>query len=67
MYSIVIMQRTCFLSSEQRSHSAHAENGIQGFVETVENQKGKIELHISINATEEVFEMLKAHYKILIS
>ena len=45
----------------------YAENGIQGFVETVENQKGKIEFRISINATEEVFKMLKARYKILIS
>lgn len=32
--------------------------GIQGFVETVQSPKGRIEFHIRINATDEVFEML---------
>lgn len=41
--------------------------GIQGFVETVQSPKGRIEFHIRINATNEVFEMLKDRYKILIS
>lgn len=41
--------------------------GIQGLVKTVQNPKGKIEFHIKINATEEVFKMLKDRYEILIS
>ncbi len=43
-------------------------DGIQGLVKTVQNPKSKkIEFHIKINATEEVFEMLKDRYEILIS
>lgn len=41
--------------------------GIQGLVKTVQNPKGKIEFHIKINATDEVFKMLKDRYEILIS
>ena len=41
--------------------------GIQGLVKTVQNPKGKIKFHIKINATDEVFEMLKDRYEILIS
>lgn len=40
---------------------------IQGFVETVQNPKGKIEFHIRINAAKEDFEMLRTRYEILIS
>lgn len=41
--------------------------GIQGFVETVQSPKGKIEFHVRLNATKANFEMLDARYKILIS
>ncbi len=40
--------------------------GIQPNVETVLNEKGKIEFHISIAADEEVFERLNEKYKTLI-
>lgn len=40
---------------------------LQGFVEVVKNDKGKIEFHISINADDNLFEELKERYEILIS
>lgn len=40
---------------------------IQGFVETIKNDKGKIEFHVSINADEHLFEMLLERYEIMIS
>lgn len=42
-------------------------DGIQSAVQTVMNDKGKIEFHVSISASEEVFEELNERYKILIS
>lgn len=40
---------------------------LQPAVQTVLNEKGKIEFHISIAADQEVFEELNERYKILIS
>ena len=40
---------------------------LQPAVQTVLNDKGKIEFHISIAADQEVFEELDERYKILIS
>ena len=40
---------------------------IRGFVETVMNEKGKIEFHISIAASPDMFEELRERYQILIS
>lgn len=40
---------------------------LQGFVEVVKNDKGKIEFHIGINADDNLFEELKERYEILIS
>jgi len=42
-------------------------DGIQGHVETVLNEKDKIEFHIRIDTDEELFEKLKERYEILIS
>lgn len=42
-------------------------DGIQGHVETVLNEKDKIEFHIRIDTNEEIFEKLKERYEILIS
>lgn len=42
-------------------------DGIQGYVETVLNEKDKIEFHIRIDTNEEIFEKLKERYEILIS
>lgn len=42
-------------------------DGIQGYVETVLNEKGKIEFHISIPDDNELFEKLNERYEILIS
>lgn len=44
----------------------YAEN-IQPFVETVMNEKNKIEFHVSINANEDTKEMLNERYQIMIS
>lgn len=41
--------------------------GIQGFVETVLNDRDRIEFHIHIEADEEKFCLLKDRYEILIS
>lgn len=40
---------------------------LQPAVQTVLNEKGKIEFHISIAADQEVFEELNERYKIMIS
>lgn len=40
---------------------------LQPAVQTVLNEKGKIEFHISIAADQEVFEELDERYKIMIS
>ena len=40
---------------------------LQPVVQTVMNDKGKIEFHISIPANEDVFEELDERFKILIS
>lgn len=40
---------------------------IQPTVQTVMNDKGKIEFHVSISADQELFEELDERYKILIS
>jgi len=40
---------------------------IQGFVETVMNNKGKIEFRISVSADDDVFTELDERYKIMIS
>lgn len=40
---------------------------LQPFVETVLNEKGKIEFHISISSNDQVFDDLNERYKILIS
>ena len=40
---------------------------IHGIVQTVVNDKGKIEFHISIQAHQDLFEELNERYKILIS
>lgn len=42
-------------------------DGIQGFVDVVMNDKGKIEFHIHINADQATLEMLLKRYEILIS
>lgn len=42
-------------------------DGIQGHVETVLNEKDKIEFHIRIDTSEEIFEKLNERYEILIS
>ena len=44
-----------------------AVNDRQPAVQTVLNEKGKIEFHISIAADQEVFEELNERYKIMIS
>ena len=40
---------------------------LQPVIQTVMNDKGKIEFHISIPANEDVFEELDERFKILIS
>lgn len=40
---------------------------LQPIVETVLNEKGKIEFHIRINSDEQTFDDLNERYKILIS
>lgn len=40
---------------------------IQPFIDTVLNDKDKIEFHISIDADEQIFNKLDERYKILIS
>lgn len=40
---------------------------IQPFVKTTMNEKGKIEFHISVNADQQTFEVLRERYEILIS
>lgn len=40
---------------------------LNGFVETVMNSKNKIEFHITIDVDEQMFQMLKERYEILIS
>ncbi|MDE6019770.1 MAG: hypothetical protein K2H01_02055 [Ruminococcus sp.] len=40
---------------------------IQAHVETIVNSKGKIEFHVRIAASEDMFKKLKERYTILIS
>ncbi len=42
-------------------------DGFQGVVETVKNDKNKIEFHISIDSDEQTFRLLEERYETLIS
>ena len=51
----------------QRNSNKCSCTKLQPAVQTVLNEKGKIEFHISIAADQEVFEELNERYKIMIS
>lgn len=56
----LILQRNFAIAKKSREK-------LQPAVQTVLNEKGKIEFHISIAADQEVFEELNERYKIMIS